>query len=344
MRAGRPVRYPERRVTEAKYWTKLDQGRVECELCPQRCRIPDEGHGICLGRVNRDGTLYADNYGQCVTVSMDPVEKKPLFHFCPGRQVLSVACNGCNLRCEFCQNWMISQAPAATDPLSPEELVRAALKNDSFGIAYTYTEPLVWFEYILDTGALAHEQGLKNILVTNGVINEEPLLELLPVIDAMNVDLKSMHGDFYKRYCHVDGSEAARRTIQLAATRVHLEVTNLIIPGLNDSDDELREMVGFLADISPSIPLHISRYFPTNKMKIPATPIETLERAYGIAREKLQYIYLGNADRSAASEDTCCPKCGHVLVSRTGYATDVGGVSNGACGSCGRETDFVWCD
>ncbi len=343
MEAGRPARYLERRVAEAKHWRALDDGYVECELCPQRCRIPDKGHGLCLGRVNRGGALHADNYGQCVTMSMDPVEKKPLYHFCPGRQVLSVACNGCNLRCEFCQNWTISQAPAVTESIPPEKLAQIAHENGSFGIAYTYTEPLIWFEYILDAGALAHERGLKNILVTNGIINEEPLLELLPVIDAMNIDLKSMRGDFYQRYCHVDGIEAARRTIELAAARVHLEVTNLIIPGLNDSDEELRDMVDFLADISPLIPLHISRYFPTFKMKIPATPLETLERARRIACERLQYVYLGNADRSAAS-DTHCPKCGHVLVSRTGYATDVSGISDGACASCGREADFVWCD
>ncbi len=330
-------------MIEAKYWTKLDGGRVECELCPQRCRVPDDGHGICLGRVNHGGTLYAENFAECVTMSMDPVEKKPLYHFCPGRQVLSVACNGCNLRCDFCQNWSISQAPAVTSTVSPEELVRIATENGSFGIAYTYTEPLVWFEYILDAGALARERGLKNILVTNGIINEPPLLELLPIIDAMNVDLKSMRGEFYRRYCHFDGVEAAKRTIQLAAARVHLEVTNLVIPGLNDSDEDFHELVDFLAGISPSIPLHISRYFPTFKMEIPATPLETLERAYKIAGEKLRYVYLGNAGGSATS-DTRCPGCGHVLVSRTGYATDTDGVLDGACASCGRDTDFVWCD
>jgi pyruvate formate lyase activating enzyme len=330
-------------MVEAKHWTKIDGGRVGCELCPQLCEIAEGGHGICRGRVNRGGVLYAANFGQCVSVAMDPIEKKPLYHVCPGKEVLSVACNSCNLLCDFCQNWTISQQMAATTEVPPAELVRLARAHGSFGIAYTYTEPLVWFEYLLEAGALAHEQGLMNILVTNGVVNEAPLRELVPLIDAMNVDLKSMNADFYRTYCHVDGLDAVKRTIRMAAEGSFVEVTNLMIPGLNDSEGETRELVGFLAGVSPTIPLHFSRYFPTHKMTIPPTPVETLTRAAAIAREKLHYVYLGNVG-PVDDSDTRCPEDGNVLVRRVGYTVDIVGIRNGRCARCGRPADFLWCD
>ena len=331
------------RMVEARYWKKLDDKRVACELCPQACVIPDGGHGVCLGRTNRDGVLFAENFGRCVSVAMDPIEKKPLYHVCPGHQVLSVACNGCNLRCDFCQNWSIAQRKAATSPLPPDELVKLALETRSFGVAYTYTEPLVWFEYLMDAGARVHEAGLKNILVTNGIINEAPLLELLPLIDAMNVDLKSMNNDFYKEHCLVDGLEAVKRTITLAGERSFVEVTNLLIPGLNDSEEETRELAGFLADISPAIPLHFSRYFPTNKLTAPPTPVSTLRRAKELASERLHYVYLGNVGLEEDA-NTYCPEDGTLLVRRTGYSTEVEGIEDGKCSGCGRPADFLWCE
>ncbi len=330
-------------MTDAKYWKKLDDGRIACELCPQACVIPEGGHGVCLGRANRDGVLRAENFGQTVSVAMDPIEKKPLYHVCPGLSVLSIACNGCNLRCDFCQNWSISQMKAQTTPLPPAELVKLALESRSFGVAYTYTEPLVWFEYLLQAGALVRESGLKNILVTNGVLNEAPLRELLPLIDAMNIDLKSMKESFYRDHCHSEGAEAAKRTIRLAAEACFVEVTNLIIPGLNDSDEDLRELTAFVADVNPSIPLHFSRYFPTYKMDIPATPVSTLVRAKEIAQERLQYVYLGNV-RLEDDANTYCPDDGHLLVRRTGYRTEVVGIDGGCCSGCGRPADFLWCD
>jgi pyruvate formate lyase activating enzyme len=329
-------------MAEAKYWRKLDQGRVACDLCPQACVIPEGGHGICLGRTNRAGELSAENFGECVSIGMDPIEKKPLYHVCPGHSVLSIACNGCNLRCDFCQNWTIAQKRVDTTPVSPEELVELAVGHGSFGIAYTYTEPLVWFEYLLAAGALAHERGLKNILVTNGIVNEKPLRELLPLVDAMNIDLKSMNADFYRTYCHVDGLEAVKRTIRLGAEQSFVEVTNLMIPGLNDSEDETRELVSFLAGISPLIPLHFSRYFPTHKMTIPPTPPATLERAREIAREQLKYVYIGNVGTD--DSNTYCPQDGTLLVRRVGYTSRVVGVEDGKCSGCGRPADFVWCD
>ena len=330
-------------MVEAKHWKALDDGRVGCELCPQRCRLADGGRGSCLGRVNVGGTLYAENYAECVSVAIDPIEKKPLYHVCPGRAVVSIACNGCNLRCDFCQNWSISQERAPTKALPPEDLVDIALEHDSPGIAYTYTEPLVWFEYLLAAGELARGKGVKNFLVTNGVVNEAPLLELLPLVDAMNVDLKSMNADFYKTYCHVDGLDAVRRTIELGAERSFVGVTNLVIPGLNDSEAEIRELVDFLASLSVSIPLHFSAYHPMYKLRVTPTPLATLERARDIAREKLLYVYLGNVGPSDDS-NTYCPQDGHLLVRRTGYRAEVVGIEEGRCGSCGRPADFLWCE
>jgi pyruvate formate lyase activating enzyme len=277
-----------------------------------------------------------------VSIGIDPVEKKPLYHVCPGRPIVSIACNGCNLRCDFCQNWSISQVRAETTPLSPDELVDLALSRSSFGIAYTYTEPMVWYEYLLAAGALAHTKGLKNILVTNGVVNEEPLVELLPLVDAMNVDLKSMAPEFYRKYCHVDGLDAAKRTIHLGAASAFVEVTNLVIPGLNDSESDIRELVDFIASVDPAIPLHLSRYHPTYKMAIEPTPLSTLERAFELAREKLHYVYVGNV--GGGDSNTYCPRCENLLVRRLGFSSDVVGVTSGACGNCGRTADFLWCD
>lgn len=329
-------------MVEARYWRKLEDGRIACELCPRACRIPEGGRGACRGRVNRGGVLYADNFAQCVSVSMDPIEKKPLHHVCPGRQVLSIACNNCNLECDWCQNYAISQETVRTREIAPQKIVALALESDSFGIAYTYTEPLVWFEYLLAAGALAHEKGLLNILVTNGVLNEEPMKELLPHVDAMNIDLKSMRREFYTNYCHVDGAEAVQRTIEMAAKSCHIEVTNLVIPGLNDSREDIQALVDFVASIDPAIPLHFSRYFPAYKMTVDPTPVSTLTQAVEIAREKLHYVYLGNV--GLVGEDTNCPKCGNLLVKRVGYSTEVVGVEDGRCGRCGRPADFLWCE
>lgn len=330
-------------LIEAQHWTPLEGGKVRCNICPQNCTIAEDGHGLCLGRVNKGGTLYAENYGECVSASMDPIEKKPLYHICPGKNILSIATYGCNLRCEFCQNWTISQTKAPSEHLSPERIVALAKRNGSFGIAYTYTEPIIWYEYIMATGDMAHSEGLKNVLVTNGVINEEPLRELLPLVDAMNIDLKSMRPDFYRELCHVDGLDAVKRTIEMASDATHVEVTNLLIHGKNDSEEELREFVDFVAGVSPTIPVHFSRYFPNYRMEVPPTPMESLELADRLAREKLHYVYLGNVGLESDS-NTYCPEDGHLLVRRTGYSMEIVGIEDGRCAKCGRPADFVWCD
>jgi pyruvate formate lyase activating enzyme len=326
-------------ATEASYYEKQDDGAVKCRLCPNECHIADGHAGICRIRSNRGGILWADAYGEVVSLNIDPIEKKPLFHFHPGKQILSTGPNGCNFRCGFCQNSEISQGTVPTRHLEPEDLARMASANGSIGIAYTYTEPFVWFEYVRDTGRLVHERGLVNVLVTNGYVCEEPLRELLSLIDAMNVDVKSINPVFYQKVCG-GKLEDVLRTVEIAATQCHIEVTNLIIPGYNDTNDDFTRLTDWLAGVNPSIPLHFSRYFPRYRFTAPQTPAETLRRACDIARKKLRNVYAGNIDIPGAS-DTVCPSCGNTLIRRTHYDIDKSGINNGTCGSCGNTVEVV---
>ncbi len=273
--------------------------RVVCEICPHRCSLEDGGIGLCRARVNRAGVVTCLNYGKITALELDPIEKKPLFRFMPGSQILSVGSFGCNLNCPFCQNCEISMADgktARTRLYNPVQLAETALQlrsSGNIGLAYTYNEPLVGYEYVRDCGVLIHERGLYNVVVTNGYINEKPLLELLPLIDAMNIDLKGFTESFYKK---LGGDlKTVKRTIELAAKHCHVEVTTLVIPDENDSDDEIAQMSGWLAGISPEIPLHLTRFFPRYRFsdKQP-TPPETIYRLRDIARSNLEYVYTGN--------------------------------------------------
>ena len=257
--------------------------------------IGDKKTGFCGVRANKGGILYTANYGRVSSVALDPIEKKPLYHFYPGSFILSAGSVGCNLSCLFCQNWSISkEVQSPTEPMEPQSLVSRAQKLDSFGIAYTYNEPFIWYEFVLETAKLAKSAGLKNVLVTNGYVSPEPLGEMLPYIDAMNIDLKSIRDGFYKKVC--SGSVGpVLETIKASAKNCHVELTNLIIPTLNDTEEELSELVGWIYDnVGESVPLHFSRYFPCYKMTEPATPLSTLKRAEEIARKKLKHVYLGN--------------------------------------------------
>ena len=327
-------------LKEALYWERRGDGKIHCLLCPVSCIIAEGKVGVCLGRKNQNGILYATNYGEVVSIALDPIEKKPLYHFYPGREILSTGPNGCNLKCGHCQNWAISQVESPTEYVSPEKLVELALKYNSIGIAYTYTEPLIWYEYIEDTAKLAKEKNLKNVLVTNGYINQAPLLELLPLIDAMNIDVKSMENDFYRKVCK-GKIEPVLKAVELSVkNKVHLEITNLVIPTLNDSDEQIKKLVDWLAGIDDKIPLHFSRYFPHYKIDLPPTPVATLERAFKLAKEKLKYVYVGNVYVEDAS-DTLCPQCSNLLVNRDGYFTRIVGIKDNKCSSCGREVDLV---
>ena len=325
---------------EALFWEKKEGGKIQCLLCPVECLIADGKIGVCRGKKNEEGVLHAINYGRVVSLSMDPIEKKPLYHFHPGTNILSTGPNGCNMSCQNCQNWSISQEESPTEFVSPEDLVKAALREKSVGIAYTYTEPVIWYEYILDTAKIAKERNLTNVLVTNGYINEEPLKKLLPLIDALNVDLKSMDDDFYKKICKGKLSFVLR-TIELAHQHgCHLEVTNLIIPTMNDFDDQIQRLVDFVANLSDRIPLHFSRYFPAYKMNIPATPLETLQKAFLLAKRKLKYVYVGNAYITNTS-NTYCPNCNNLLIQRDGYYTSIKGIKDKKCNQCGAPVDIV---
>jgi len=291
-------------------------------------------------RSNIDGVLYASEYGKTVALNIDPMEKKPLYHFKPGKNILSIGPNGCNFTCSFCQNWNISQDKSLTRYISPSKLVELARSNNSVGVAYTYTEPLVWFEYVYDSAKLLKEAGLATVIVSNGFINEEPAKELFEFIDAANFDLKSIRDEFYRKICGGRLAEV-QATIRLAYEMgVHVELTNLLIPGENDSDDEIRDLVDWVYDLNPKMVLHISRYFPNYNFSAPPTSPKLLECAYEIARKKLTYVYTGNI-AGIGDPDTHCASCGAVLVQRRGYDVTVPGLDGDRCIKCGVKTDFV---
>lgn len=300
----------DRTAHPARYYEKLDDNRIRCLLCPHQCDIRPGHTGICGVRRNPGGTLMAESYGQITSLALDPIEKKPLARFHPGSFILSAGSYGCNFRCPFCQNHTISMNRMQNDRqdtcragwprsvyISPEDLVEKALElvpEGNIGIAYTYNEPLIAYEYVYDCSRLAHEKGLKNVVVSNGYISMEPLQEILPFIDAFNIDLKSFKDEFYTKIC-AGMPEPVKNTIKLAAASCHVEVTTLIIPGLNDSEAEMEELSAWLSSISPDIPLHLTRFFPNYKMQDrPPTPPDTIYSLVRIAREHLKYVYTGN--------------------------------------------------
>ncbi len=323
-------------LREARYYKtikKEDKNFVQCELCPNYCVIAEGKVGLCLGRKNIAGKLYAINYGQVISMALDPIEKKPLYHYFPGSQIFSVATYGCNLQCPFCQNWEISQQKIAGQYLSPEQLIKIAQEYPTVGIAYTYTEPLIWFEYLLDVTKLARKQGLKNVLVTNGMINPEPFRELLPWIDALNIDLKSIDEPFYQDF--VKGNlPAVKKTIELAKQRCHIELTNLIIPTKNDSRESLENLVNYVVSLGKDTVLHFSRYFPNYQLNIPMTPTEKLKQALTIAKEKLNYVYVGNI--FGFDNNTYCPNCKNLLIDRGYFTAKIVDMKNNQCNRCGQ--------
>jgi pyruvate formate lyase activating enzyme len=325
---------------EALFYERFDDKKVRCHLCPHNCLLTDGKLGICRGKKNVEGILYAINYGKLVSLGMDPMEKKPLYHFYPGSYILSTGPNSCNLKCQHCQNWSISQVETYTELVTPEKLVNSAIENKSIGLCFTYTEPLMWYEYIRDCAPLAKEKGLVNVLVTNGYINEEPLLKLLPFIDAMNIDVKSMQEDFYKKICK-GKLEPVKRSVELSFEKgCHIELTNLIIPGWNDSEEELKKLIDWVFKISDKIPLHFSRYYPQYKAAQLPTPSFTLKKAYDLAKEKLKYVYVGNIHIQGTS-NTYCPNCKNILIEREGYYIILTGIKDKKCNKCGAGVDMV---
>ena len=282
-------------MKEALYCESIGSSRIHCHLCPNECIISNGKRGNCGVRINKGGVLYSEIYNKTTGISLDPIEKKPLYRYHPGEEILSLGTRGCNLHCLFCQNWHISQELGApTQEITSAQVVDKAKLIKSFGIAYTYNEPFVWYEFVLETAKLARQNGLKNVLITNGYVNMEPLEEMLPYIDAMNIDIKSFDEDFYMKTCG-GRLKPILEVVKRSARACHIELTNLIIPTLNDSKASIKKMVDWVYDnLGAETPLHLSRYFPCYKMDLPPTPVETLKMAERIAKEKLKYVYLGN--------------------------------------------------
>ncbi len=321
--------------------------RLECKLCPKGCVIAPGESGECRVRVNVGGRLLAVTYGRPCAVHVDPVEKKPLFHFLPGTSILSLATVGCNLHCKNCQNWEISQANPEETPASellPEQVAALAVECNCRSVAYTYTEPIVYYEYTLDSSRAVKKAGLRNVLVTAGYVNEAPWRRLCEYVDAANIDLKAMSDRFYRDVCRATLAPVLSSLVVAKSMGVEVEVTNLVIPTLNDSDAMLGDLCRWVAqNMGRETPLHFSRFSPQFQMEnLPPTPAETLDRAKQIAEsEGLKHVYLGNIMRSGA-EDTLCPGCGARLVERYGFTVVENRIRNGRCPDCQTEVYGIW--
>ncbi len=333
----------ERQLKRAVLWEPGPEKKVRCFLCNWRCLISDGKVGHCAVRKNIDGVLYSLVYDRVCAANDDPVEKKPLFHFQPGTRSFSVSTPGCNFRCGFCQNWQISQVVEGAiegQPYSPEQLVTAAVRSGCSSIAYTYTEPTIFMELCEETGRLARERGLANVFVSNGYMTTEAIDFAQGWLDGINIDLKAFTEDYYKRLC---GARLAPvlETIRYIAgnTNIWMELTTLIVPGENDSDEELKQIAGFIAnEASVDVPWHVSRFYPTYEMDDkPPTPAATLQRALDIGKAAgLRYVYVGNLPGSEA-ESTVCYNCGELLINRIGYTIRSNIIKGGACPACNAQ-------
>jgi pyruvate formate lyase activating enzyme len=319
---------------------------VQCELCPTECVLENYQVGGCRSRMNKDGVLYSLVYGKPCAVAVDPIEKKPFYHFLPASTAFSIATAGCVLGCKFCQNWQISQAsPEDVDhqDLSPADVVRQAALYNCRSITYTYTEPTVFYEYMYDTAQLARQVGIRNTMHSCGYINEKPLRQLAKLLDAADVDLKAFTEDFYSRICGGRLRPVLDALVVLRQEGVWLEITNLVIPTLNDDPREIREMCRWIVkNLGPDVPLHFSRFFPYYKLKdLPPTPLETLRDARKIAQDAgIRYVYIGNIRTEA--ESTACHKCRKLLIERIGYFVKQNHVAGGKCRFCGTAIPGVW--
>jgi pyruvate formate lyase activating enzyme len=336
---------------EAYLAKSLSGGVAQCRVCEHFCAVKPGEMGKCCVRQNVDGTLYLLVYGEAIAVHVDPIEKKPLFHFMPGQQILSIGTYGCNFRCAFCQNWQMSQV-SDTDGLlryvskrpSPDVLVDTCLRERIPMIAYTYNEPTVFFEYTYDTAKLAHEHGIKNVYVSNGYMSQDTLDMIEPYLDGINVDLKAFDDDFYRERCQAR-LEPVKRNISYIAreTDIWIEVTTLLIPGLNDSDEELRAMAEWLVGVDPELVWHVTAFRPDYKMRDwSSTSLQTLARAYEIGVQAgLRHVYVGNV-MDADRESTYCPKCGYKLIQRRWYSVRELWDERGVCSQCNHAIAGVW--
>jgi pyruvate formate lyase activating enzyme len=330
---------------------------VKCTACNNYCIISPGKSGICGVRKNVDGTLYLMVYGKAAAAHVDPVEKKPLYHFLPGKPIFSIGTIGCNFGCEFCQNWDMSQASKGLKDtplefskrlddwgyaLSPKEIIDACKKQAIPAVAFTYNEPVIFFEYAYDTMKLAKKAGIKTVFVSNGYESEEALKKLSGLLDAINIDLKSFRDAFYRKLCHARLEPVLKTIMRCHELGIWVELTTLFIPGENDSEQEMHDIVDFIASVSPDIPWHVSAFHPEYKMlDRKNTPHETLMRAYAIGKKKLNYVYVGNVSDPKRSA-TYCPSCRKELIDRTRYIGRIVGMKQGACASCGAWIAGIW--
>jgi len=325
-------------MREAKFYQKLEGNKVRCDLCHHQCIISPGKRGICKVRENKDGVLYSLVYGKLVANNVDPIEKKPLFHFYPGSTAYSVATVGCNFHCLHCQNWRISQLESGIvgKEVPPETVVKNAINSRCQSIAHTYTEPTIFFEYAYDIAKIAHEKGLKNLFITNGYISEEALREISSYLDAANIDLKSMSNGFYRKVCGAKLQPVLDNIKLYHDLGIWIEVTTLIIPGYNDDTEELKSIAEFIRKVDASIPWHVTGFYPSYKLNdISPTSAETLRNAVEVGKKAgLEYVYQGNINQG---ENTYCPQCGKLLVKRDGFSATVDNVKNGDCPYCGKH-------
>lgn len=334
-------------VREARYYTRLSDNKVRCLLCPRTCLVNDGKRGYCRVRENRGGVYHTLVYGRLCALNNDPIEKKPLFHFLPGTTALSVATVGCNIHCKFCQNWNISQAkPENVDfqYYAPESLVQLAKQLGTPTIAYTYTEPTVFNEYIYDTANAARKAGIRNVVISNGFINEQPLRDLCQVVDAIKIDFKAFSEEFYQALTDGRLQPVLDSMVRVKQSGIWLEIVNLVIPTQNDGPEMIRAMCQWIrTNLGTEVPLHFTRFHPQYRMQnLPTTPVKTLETAHQIAREAgLRYVYIGNVPGHRL-EHTYCPQCQRLLIERSGYLITVNNLSDGKCRFCGLPIPGRW--
>jgi pyruvate formate lyase activating enzyme len=326
---------------EARYYKKLEGGGIECGLCPRHCRVTDLERGYCGVRENRNDTYHTLIYGLPCSMNIDPIEKKPLFHFYPGTTAFSLATAGCNVNCKFCQNWDISQSrPEQTNniDLPPQAIPPICLENKAPTIAYTYSEPVIFYEYMYDIAVQGKKKGIRSVMITGGYIEKEPLKELFPIIDAIKVDLKSIREDYYKNIVNGELKPVLDSLVMIKNSGVWLEIVYLVVPTLNDSETEFHDLAKWIkSNLGNEVPLHFSRFHPQYLLKnLPPTPQKTLETAYEICRaEGLKYVYLGNLPGHPA-ESTYCPQCGKILIERRGYKIYQYNLNGNLCRYCNQ--------
>jgi len=334
-------------LKEAMYYEKLKDLRIECQICPRKCQIADQERGYCGVKENRAGNYYTLVHSRPCTIHADPIEKKPLFHYIPGSRALSLATAGCNMECKFCQNWQIAQfrpEQIRSYHLPPRDVIGLAKKENCNTIAYTYSEPVVFYEYMYDIARVGSQEGIGRVMISNGYINEEPLIELCKYLSAVKIDLKAFTEKFYRETCHGE-LKPVKKTLQiLSKIGIWYEIVVLIVPTLNDSEKEIKEMCLWIRDsLGSDVPVHFSRFHPTYKIKnLPPTPVNTLEWVRKVAMEiGLNYVYLGNIP-GHPGENTYCPGCGKMLIKRVGFNILQNSLMKGRCPHCDYSISGVW--